>query len=369
MNIIKKLLRGLVSNLFNLFIFLVALVTAVVFTFHSPKKIEKSLSDSGVYSTFIDNALQEANKSNKDQSSNDIPISDPAIKTAANKAFTPELLQRNTENILDGTYDWLSGKTATPDFRVDLRSAKKTFAMDVGEAAKNRLASLTVCTPAQMRTLNSKFNPFNVSCRPQGINLTAQQQKVTHDLLNSKDFLGTPLLTAQNLPKNDKGQTVFEQLSKAPKIYRLVNASPWLLGGLAVVTSGVTLLLYDSKRRGLRFISITLISTGILLLVISFVSSWLLNKANQPGGRLGQAVKGSFQQTVNKAVSSINNSFQHIIIWIGAVYLLAGITTLLILHFTKPKNQSKDKVEKDEHPKLESKSEDEGKKATRPLVQ
>ena len=178
MHIIKKLARGLSSYLSKLFIFLVAIVGALVFTFHSPKKIEKSLSDSGVYSTFIDSALKEVNKSNKSGNDNsNIPITDPAIKEAANKAFPPTLLQQTTENVLNGSYDWLTGKTTGPSFKVDLRQAKQTFAQSVGEAAKQRLVKLPACTAAQLQKLSSDIDPFSVLCRPPGVNLASQQRK------------------------------------------------------------------------------------------------------------------------------------------------------------------------------------------------
>ena len=64
MPIIKKILRGLSSFAFKFLILTLAIVISLVLTFNSPKKIEKSLNDSGVYSTFISSALQEVQKSN-----------------------------------------------------------------------------------------------------------------------------------------------------------------------------------------------------------------------------------------------------------------------------------------------------------------
>ncbi|HLC91966.1 MAG TPA: hypothetical protein VJC09_02855, partial [Candidatus Saccharimonadales bacterium] len=139
MHIVKKILRWFASYFFKLFILLVAVVAALVMTFHSPDKIEKSLSDSGVYSTFVDSALQEVQKAVKDNPDNsEVPIADPAIKAAAKQAFTPQLLQTSTESVLNGTYDWLAGKTAEPNFKIDLTNAKQTFANGVGAAAAER---------------------------------------------------------------------------------------------------------------------------------------------------------------------------------------------------------------------------------------
>ena len=338
MRIIKKIFRGLASYLFKLFILLTAVVAALVLTFHSPKKIEKSLNDSGVYSTFVDSALQEVQKSNDTNTDNSsIPITDPAIKAAAEKAFTPQLLQTSTDNVLNGTYNWLSGKTATPSFRIDLSGAKQTFAQAAGAAAAQRVSSLPSCTIAQLEQLSPDQDPFSLACLPPGFDIAAAQSKVTNDIATSSDFLGTPVITPHNLPKNSQGKTVFDQLANAPKIYKWINASPWLLAALAVLTGGITLALYDSKRRGLRNIAITLGSTGIFLLVVGYGTNWLFGRVNRPNGALGKALQGSFQQTAIKAANSISHSILQVTVWFALAYLLAAVVILVVLHFVKPK--------------------------------
>jgi len=172
MQFLKKLTRGLSSFAFKFLILITAIVAALVLTFNSPKKIEKSLSDSGVYSTFVSSALKEVQKSNDQTGSksdgnktDDIPIDNPAIVAAANQAFTPQLLKSTTENVLNGTYAWLQGKTPTPSFTIDFSTAKKTFAQGVGEAAQKQLASLPVCTTAQAIQQGSDINAFSATCR------------------------------------------------------------------------------------------------------------------------------------------------------------------------------------------------------------
>lgn len=352
MHFIKKLTRGLSSYTFKLLILLLAVVTALVVTFHSPKKIEKSLSDSGVYNSFVDSALQEIQKtSNKEGSdSNNVPIDDPAIQAAAKQAFTPQLLQQSTESVLDGTFDWLAGKTATPNIKIDLSNAKQTFANAVGAAAAQRVSGLPVCTVSQMQQLTTEMDPFTLACLPPGFDITASQSKVTSDIAGSKEFLGTPVITAQNLPKNGQGKTIFEEAAEAPKIYKWINASPWLIATLAIITAGITLALYESRRRGLRNLALSLAGTGIFLLFISYANNRLFDQISRPGGPLGKTMQGSFQQTGIKAVGSIVDSILNVMICFGVVYLVVGAAGLLALHFTKPKSENK--------PKSETKQED-----------
>jgi hypothetical protein len=349
MNGVKKFVRGSASLFFKILLLLVAVVASLVLTFHSPKKIEKSLSESGVYSTFVDSALKEVQKSDdKDKASSNVPINDPAIKAAANQAFTPELLQHSTESVLNGTYDWLSGKTKTPDFQIDLSGAKQTFAQAAGVAAAQRANSLPVCTVAQLQQITPDQDAFTLPCRPPGFDVAAAQSKITNDIANSKDFIGTPVITPQNLPKNSQGQTIFDHAAKAPKVYKWVNASPWLIAALAAVMGGITLLLYDSKRRGLRNLAIGMGGVGIFLLAMSYLTSWLFRHLNQSDGALGRALKGSFQQTALKAANSINHSMEQVVIWFGVSYLIMAIAALLVLHFTKPKSSKDTKDTKHE---------------------
>jgi hypothetical protein len=336
------LTRLLTSYLFKLFILLLALVASLVMTFHSPSKIENSLNASGVYNTFVSSALQEIQKSNTaNQGGNTVPIDDPAIKAAATQAFTPELLQTSTENVLNGTYDWLSGKTPQPKFKIDLSQAKQTFANGVGAAAAQRVSGLPVCTTTQLQQLTQDIDPFSVSCQPPGYNITAAQNKVTNDIATSKQFLRTPVITPQSLPKDNQGKTVFDRLAYAPRIYKWINASPWLLAFLAIVFGAITLALYDSKRQGLRNLAISTIGTGIFLLIISYVNRLLFNHFDRPGGLLGKTLTGSFQQTAIKAANSISHSILAVLGWFAVAYVAAGVITLLVLHFTKPKITAK----------------------------
>ncbi|MGZ6005241.1 MAG: hypothetical protein ACXWLH_03745 [Candidatus Saccharimonadales bacterium] len=344
MQFIKKLLRGLSAFAFKFLIMVLAIVSALVMTFNSPHKIEKSLSDSGVYSTFISSALKEVQKSNnknnsQDKSSkNDIPIDDPAVVDAANQAFTPQLLQSTTENVLNGTYDWLSGKAAKPSFTINFADAKQTFAQKVGQAAQKRLAGLPKCTPAQAKQQGSDIDAFSATCAPKSLNIKAAAQKVTDDLAHSKDFLGTPVMKADNLSKDKNGQTVFDRLAKAPKVYKAINASPWLLACLAGLAGLVTFLLYDSKRRGLRNLAISLAVAGTFLLLITYAVTKGFDALNKPSGKLGESFKdSSFQQTIIKGLDSLSGSIEHVLLWFGIAYLVIGAGTLITLHFTKPK--------------------------------
>ncbi len=344
MHVIKKIFRGFTLLLFVWFLSLLALVAALVMTFNTPTKLEKSLSESGVYSSFVDSALAEAKKaSEKDKNSSDIPIDNPAIVAAANNAFTPMLLQNSTENILDGTYAWLQGKTKTPTFSVDLSAAKNTFAEGVGKAAAQRVAKLPACTSAQLNKLSTQeIDLFSVSCKPAGLNIKAEQAKLVKEIKTNKDFLGQPVVNASNLPKDKNGKTIFDQLAQLPKAYKWVNASPWLLALITLFTGVIAFFLHDTRRRGFRNIALAFGIIGTIMLIINSATAYGLTKASEPNGAISKAADSSFKQPIIAAVKSIHNSISQVYVWFAIGYLVIAIVVLLALRFIKPKKAGKE---------------------------
>src|SRR5690349_7852336 len=89
-----------------------------------PKKIEKWLSQSGFYGSFVGTAIDQADKTAGDDQSGGVSLSDSAVKQAAESAFSPSLIQKNVNTFLDSNYSWLQGKTDKPGFNIDLTQAK-----------------------------------------------------------------------------------------------------------------------------------------------------------------------------------------------------------------------------------------------------
>jgi hypothetical protein len=335
----KKFLRGLILALFAWLLVGLAVTSALVMSFNSPGKIKESLNKSGVYNTFIDGALKEVKKSSeKNSNSEDVPIDDPSVQSALKKAFTPQLLQSTTENLLDGSYEWLSGESKEPTFNINLTEAKSTFAEAVGASALQKISTLPACTPAQLQQLSGgEIDLFNLPCQPPAQIVAQQQSQLVSEIKNSKEFLENPVLNAKTLPKDDQGKTVFDNLEPARSAYKWANASPWLLAVLALISAAAVVFLHDFKRRGLRSVSLTLGITAILILVFNWVGRWSLSNASKPNGALSRSAEGSFQQTVIKGIDSISASVSQIIVWFALGYLLIATIVLAILYFIKPK--------------------------------
>jgi len=114
MHFVRKALLVLVGAVFPLLLFATAFDFAILRVAGSPASVKQTLSDSGIYNSVVNNALDQAKQSTQADGSQ-IDLTDPAIKKAANESFTPQVIQNSSEKVIDGIYNWLNGKTTQPD--------------------------------------------------------------------------------------------------------------------------------------------------------------------------------------------------------------------------------------------------------------
>src|SRR3954469_14297530 len=92
------------SALFAIMLLSTAGAAVTHFIFGDPNTIKSTVKKSGAYDHIVNAALdtaQQKAKEGKDETS--VPLQDPAIRSIATNALTPQILQTNTEAFLDGT--------------------------------------------------------------------------------------------------------------------------------------------------------------------------------------------------------------------------------------------------------------------------
>ncbi len=323
-------------------LFTLALTAALISVVGSPIGIKQGLKDSNIYGSIVDNSLDAAQKDMQKkgpegQEENNLPLDNPEVRNAIKAAFSPGFLQTATEQIIDGTYKWLDGRTEQPDFAIDLTTAKQRLAESLGEYAVRRAQSLPVCTLQQARELqNSGIDPLNIPCVPPGFDTASLHGEVTNQINNDDQLLKNTVITADTL-KDDQGKSPFEKMKQAPKAFNLAKNLPYALSGLAVLTAGSLILLHDERRRGIRQVGIIILGTGIFLVVGTLVLNYLFKQVNKPGGSLGNIADQSFQQAVTALFKSFTSALNGRLIWFGAIYALIGGGVLAALKFTSPK--------------------------------
>lgn len=347
----KRLVRGSTSQLFKIVIALLALTTAMVIVFGNPNTLKTSLKQSNIFEAAVENVIQESQKESK-SSKDDVPLEDPRVQTAIKNVFSGEFLETQSDNVIDGIYTWLDGKSDTPTFNLDLDDAKTKLANSIGDAAVAHVKSLKACSAQQLVKLEtSSANLFSLTCRPPGINLKSERAKLVDEITNSDAFLKDTSLSADDLPKDENGQTIFDKLEAARSSYQWSKRLPWILGGVALAFMAAVILLHDDRRRGIMVVSRGFLIAGAILLVGVLISNFIAGRNAFIKVDPGNEVQASTLLFARALINALNR----VLLTFGLIYAGFGAAGLLALHFTKTKTPEKPEAPVDQPDKIESK--------------
>jgi len=321
MNIVKKIALGILSPLFIVLLFVWAFDVGFVRTATHPATVKKLVSDSGIYNSAIPSVLQQTKSI--DTSVGTISASDPDIQKAANAAITPQFIKQNTETAIDSVYQWLDGKTAQPNFSIDLSGAKTSFANNVAAVVSQRLSSLPACTPAQSVALTAGgFDAINATCLPRGVSAADAAAQVKDSLAGSSDFLDKTTLSADNIKNSGSNQSVFAgQLKNVPKQYQKAKKTPLILGILTILTGIGIVFLSSSWQKGLRHVGINLVVIGLLMLAFSYALNRVVSTNVVPKIKIDNAV---LQTDVRNLATDLTQQIDKNYWYFGGLYTVLG---------------------------------------------
>lgn len=333
----KNLGRGLASATLKFCILFIAIFVALGVTLGKPDLLKKTLKDSGIYNNFTDSIIEQAQKDTQEKGQaaqqEDIPVSDAAVQQAIKKSITPDFAQNTAEQVIDGTYTWLDGKADKPTFNINLAPVKQNLANNVGDVALLRLQGLPVCTTTQLRQIDpNNIDPFNLPCRPPGIDPQAEKQKLVGEALNSDEFLKDSTVSADSLKQEGETTSPFEKLSIVPKAFQFSRIAPWVLGVLGLV-AGAGVVFWDRDRRhGLKVLARTFLIVSILLLISALITKFLIGRTSAES--LGNTA--ATQTSILYIIRTLANTFNNVLFVFAAVYGVLGAGGLAAVHFTKP---------------------------------
>lgn len=317
-----------------------AFAVSAKLNFTHPAKLETWLNESNFYSSFVTNELHDAQQSaSNDQGAGRVSLSDPAVEQAVGSVFSSGLLQQYVTTFLNSNYAWLEGKTAVPDFRIDLTPAKRTLAQQVGKGVEIRVTGLPACSAAQLAQLQSTLetDPLSIPCRPPSLSPQIAGTQATTQINESSDFLNQTVLTANALDPNggQQAQPYYQKLSTLPKLYRLNLKLPWIFGGLALLSALGIVFVSPGRRRGVRRIGWVLVIAGVILVAVKLVADSAFNHVQKKiftNSNLGQ-----LQQSLTDFLHRLETQLVRTDLWFGVVYLILAILVLGSLWLTRQK--------------------------------
>lgn len=351
-------LKRFFGGLFALILFgsLLSLASSIATqrTFGNPTQIKTWLVQSHIYNKLVpaalSNAQQDTSNSGGDGSVN---LKDQTVQQAANTAFTPDVLQQSAEQFINANYDWLNGKTATPQFKIDLTETKQKFADQVGQNVAARLSKLTVCTAEQQAALQIPVDSFTVTCRPASLDPKAEGQRITNEIMKG-DFLSNPVVTQDTFARNSNDPSTnpyYKSISQAPLLYKISKYAPFVFGGLILISALIVIFAAPNRRKGFRRVGGITLSAGIILVISKFTTEFTVNqlKQLQPDTGLVKELKAPSDYLIEKITGVYWDTF----LILGGIFIFLGILIFLITWLAyKDKKQAKKQESKPKEEQL-----------------
>ncbi len=335
--LMKSFARGACSVLLKITLFSAAITAALVAVIGTPGTIKKSIDDSKLYSSVIDTAFSETQDKLETEGQQAVSIAAPELKQAAETSFTPDVLKSSSEQVIDSVYVWLNSDTKLPDFHVDLSAQKAQFIAAAGTAAEQHFNTLPVCSRDQLKSLNAEDDVFSLPCRPPSLTAVAARDQVVADL-NKSDFLKDPVLSADTLTNKVTGQNPFQEARAVQDKFKLLKLMPEILLGISALLGIGVFVLSITRRKGLKSLGITFLTTGIFVLISGWFASFILGRLlTAPNGAAYQLATTELEKALIAAAKSLNSHVGRTLLIYSAAYSIVGAGTLLALHLTKPK--------------------------------
>jgi uncharacterized Tic20 family protein len=327
MHFLKKVIRGLGAYSFRASLFSFAILLGMVLTFGAPGVIKNTLNDSDIYQTPVTDLLDtDAIEANTDPS-NDLNLSNPHVKQAAESTLNNERKQEITETIIDGTYSWLNREAKNPDFRIDFNPDREVFITQLTNNAFDRIRSLEPCTTQQILTLQ-EIDPFTVPCKPPA-NLEAEKQKFVSELQNNEEFLGDPVFSGEAALNEFKRHDTAGVADNIPTLFQLFTKLPLIFAVLAIISGAIVFTLADSKAKGINKLGKLLIETAISLVITSIVLYFVIG-----GIRTSLATHDSpeLNQSIVFIVENLRDSIITPTAIATVVYFILGVIIIVTAH-------------------------------------
>ncbi len=316
--------------LFSFSIFGLAIAYSLNSAFGTPDNLKSALQKGKVYEVVADGLAK--NVSAEPLAEQHIRIDQKTVQNAAEAAITSELVQENSEKIIDGTYSWLDGTTQTPDFTLDTKKIQQQMSTNLANAAVTRVQKLPPCTPEQVQTMRpNTLDPFSLPCQPPGFSAATIRKQLARDLASQGGLLQSDPIESGDITTPD-GQNVFTQANRIPGMFQLGQKLPWIFGFLAIISAAIVMYFAEPRLRGVKSLSISLIITGLLLLLSIVVISFIFRQvgANITGPNETGNAALIVMQTLTEQVNSPLRIF-------AVVYVLLGICCFILPRLISPR--------------------------------
>ncbi len=295
------------------------------------------LREGKVYDNLTDAISELAEEQIKKNSGDEggAPIDVATLSRAAKEALPAETVQTNIEAVLDGSYDWLEGKTEKLEFKLQLGDAKAKFIEALGNESLARVSNLQPCPEG---TITEEFDPLSASCIPTGTDVQALINQMKGELAASPEFLPNTEIKSDDIKLGSNQASVEETFKSAPLWYKLASLVPALFSGLGIIYIGLIFLLSRPRRQALKTLAWTMGVAGLLIVLTGFVGQLLAGRMAYSDASSIDGGRGIAEKLLLPVVELANDAFSRWSIIFGSGYLIVALVLVLIYVFTRQKS-------------------------------
>ncbi len=333
---VKNFLYIISGSLLRILLFLCITATVVLIVFGNSKTLKTIMITTNSYSRFIPSVIESSK--NNPQTAKSLPFDDPKITQIFTDSFSSNDLKNKTETFIDSTYSWLNKQTPELTFKIDFTKNKQTFSRELADYAFNRLDRLPVC-----KSNPTELDPLNAVCKPiESISKESKQAYET-EIFNSDTFLQKTVLSQDDLPKNDKGQSIAKRLYFVPDIFIWLKRAPYILGVFILFLATDFILLSPRRRKGFNKLAEILASSGASIVLFPIIYNYILPYFSKSFDFSIQSDATS--KIFNELINQLNNTVNFLFITIGTSLIIIGFFIYSAERLTRPRSKYS-KIEK-----------------------
>lgn len=325
----KFILQIVGKYFFRLSLYVGATIFAVFVLLGTPDRLKKVLLDTGAYDAFVPAVISDSARTSA-RAGGALSLSDPQVAKVITDSFSPVLLRYDAEQVIDAFYGWLQGRTARPEYVINLAPNIDLMAKGLSNLAMSRLQSLPVCAEHP-----TQIDPLKDTCRPEFYDFEEGRQSLAAQIRADNGMFEKLRYTVADLPKNAAGKTVAEQYAYAPLLFMWGRYAHWLL--LCVAALGALMVVYSArkKRESYKFFGTEIMSSGVFLAFTPLIYLYIVPRLTGAGDAQG----GGAASVIGRVVGALTKDFNILLVQIGVVMALVGLAIFLLERGTRPQSK------------------------------
>lgn len=300
-----------------------------------PQIMKDWLSSTDTYETLINESLNlielEATNAESEGSLGDSlaqnPFVDAATVTQAlRETLSPEFIQAEAEDFIDGAYEWLDTRSEVPNFEFSLAEKNDELSEALGESLKQQFENMPECTPEEF---TPTFNLLETLCQPPGIDLSREVDALVAELAGEEGLLSNATWDGDDLIRMEGEESGLSetQVDFAQGAYDGLKNGPMYLIFAGIFAIPVIFYSSRSQYRGYNEIANTLFSGAMFTFIPAIIiARWeniitsLIGSRNDVSTSSVDAVRALFEPFLEAAVNDIAS----LTAWISGFVLIIG---------------------------------------------